>query len=94
MRCTLEVQKGYKITLGIILLISGLVLVFLMRKAPTAAAIALIPLAAPGLIWIGLSSFGAMPTSTKTNFFLLIISLFVLHAIYLSLKYLLKRFFN
>ena len=79
---------------GFILLIIGLILVFLMRKAPTAAAIALIPLAAPGLIWIGLASFGKMPTNIQTNLFLLISSLFVLNAIYFYLKYLLRKFFD
>ena len=80
-------------SVGVILLIVGLFLVFLMREAPTAAGIALIPLSAPGIIWIAVDSFGMINMSTQENIFLLVASLFVLNAVYFYLKYILKRFF-
>ena len=79
--------------IGIILLIVGLLLVFFMREAPTAAAISLIPLTAPGIIWIVISLFGMLSISIKESIVILIISLFSLNAIYFYLKYILKRFF-
>ena len=79
--------------IGVILLMVGLLLVYLMREAPTAAAISLIPLTAPGIIWIVVSLFDMISVSTKESIVILIISLFTLNAIFFYLKYILKRFF-
>ena len=79
---------------GITLLVIGLVLIFMMRKAPTAAAIAAIPLLLPGIVVLTVTSIGAIETDIKEQIFVFIFGVLALYAMYFWLKVILKKMFS
>jgi len=79
---------------GITLLVIGLILIFMMRKAPTAAAIAAIPLLLPGIVVLTVTSIGAIETDIKEQFFVFIFGALALYAMYFWLKVILKKMFS
>ena len=79
---------------GITLLVIGLVLIFMMRKAPTAAAIAAIPLLLPGIVVLTVTSIGAIETDIKEQIFVFIFGALALYAMYFWLKVILKKMFS
>ena len=81
-------------TVGITLLVIGLVLIFMMRKAPTAAAIASIPLLLPGIVVLTVTSIGAIETDIKEQIFVFIFGALALYAMYFWLKVILKKMFS
>ena len=78
---------------GIVLLVVGLVMIFMMRAAPTAAAIAIIPLLTPGIIVLGVTFIGAIKTDMKEQIFIFIVGAITLYAIHFWLKFILKKIF-
>ncbi|MGB5966368.1 MAG: hypothetical protein WBF77_12720 [Sulfurimonadaceae bacterium] len=82
-------------TVGIILLVVGMLLVLMMMKeAPTAAAIAAIPLMLPGIIVLSVDSIGSIRTDVKEDVFVFIFGALALYAIHFWLKVLLKTMFK
>ena len=80
---------------GIILLAVGLLLVIMMMKdAPTAAAIAAIPLLLPGIVVLSVGSIGSIRMDIKEDIFVFIFGALALYAIYFWLKVLLKSMFK
>jgi len=78
---------------GILLLVIGLVLIYMMRSAPTAAAIAAIPLLSPGIIVLVITSIGAIKTDLKEQMVVFIFGALALYAIYFWLKVIIKKVF-
>ena len=79
---------------GIILLLVGIFLVFMMRKAPTAAAIAAIPLLLPGIVVLSIGSIGSIRMDIKEDIFVFTFGALALYAIHFWLKVLLKSMFK
>ena len=78
---------------GIVLLVIGLVLIYMMRSAPTAAAIAAIPLLSPGIIILVITSIGAIKTDIKEQIIVFIFGVLTLYATYFWLKVIFKKIF-
>ena len=78
---------------GIVLLVIGLVLIYMMRSAPTAAAIAAIPLLSPGIIILVITSIGAIKTDIKEQIIVFIFGVLALYATYFWLKVIFKKIF-
>ena len=80
---------------GIILLAVGLLLVIMMMKdAPTAAAIAAIPLLLPGIAVLSVGAIGSIQTDVKEDIFILFVGAITLYAIHFWLKFLLSSIFK
>lgn len=79
---------------GVILLMAGIFLVFMMREAPTAAAIAAIPLMLPGIVVLSVGSIGSIRMDIKEDIFVFIFGVLALYAIHFWLKVILKRLFK
>jgi hypothetical protein len=79
---------------GILLLVAGMFLIFMMREAPTAAAIAAIPLLLPGIVVLSVDFVGSIETDVKEHLFVFMWGAMALYAIYFWLKVLLKSMFK
>jgi len=79
--------------IGMGLLVIGMVLIYMMRSAPTAAAIAAVPLLSPGIVVLVVTSIGAIKTDIKEQIIVFIFGVLVLYATYFWLKVIFKKIF-
>jgi len=79
---------------GIVLIVIALVLIFMMREAPTAAAIASVPLLLPGVSVLVISAIGAIKTDIKEQILIFIVGMLVIYAVHFWLKVILKKLFS
>ena len=79
--------------IGMGLLVIGMVLIYMMRSAPTAAAIAAVPLLSPGIVVLVVASIGAIKTDIKEQIIVFIFGVLVLYATYFWLKVIFKKIF-
>ena len=78
---------------GMVLIAIALVLLFMMREAPTAAGVAAVPLLIPGVSVLVVSFIGEIRTDIKEQVVILIVGVLVIYAIHFWLKVILKKLF-
>jgi len=80
-------------TAGIVLIAIALVLLFIMRKAPTAAGVAVIPLLIPGVLVLLLSLISEIRTDTKEQMVIIFVGGLVIYAIHFWINWIFHKLF-